>query len=235
MLDAPRETASRLSRPRCSHSARARCQRPSNSLVGVGVGAAALMCLPYLLNAPPTTEPFPMRRIGVDVGGTFTDVVVLDEESGSTSWLKLPTNAREPAVGVLEAMAASGVPLSEVSHVKVGTTLGVNAVLTRSGACTGLITTRGFRYVLEIRRPHRTRLFDPDEQLPEPLVPRDRRLEVSERMDADGHVVAALDEEGVRAAWRELRAAGVTSLAIVFLFSFENPEHEQRARDIVLR
>jgi N-methylhydantoinase A len=176
-----------------------------------------------------------MRRIGVDVGGTFTDVVVLDEESGSTSWLKLPTNEREPAVGVLEAMAASGVPLSEVSHVKVGTTLGVNAVLTRSGACTGLITTKGFRDVLEIRRTHRTRLFDLAEKLPEPLVPRDRRLEVSERMDADGNVVEPLDEEGVRAAWRALRAAGVTSLAIVFLFSFENPEHEQRAREIVLR
>ncbi|HEY7830210.1 MAG TPA: hydantoinase/oxoprolinase family protein [Solirubrobacteraceae bacterium] len=176
-----------------------------------------------------------MMRIGVDVGGTFTDVVVLDEESGSTSWLKLPTNEREPAVGVLEAMAATEVPLSEVSHVKVGTTLGVNAVLTRSGACTGLITTKGFRDVLEIRRTHRQRLFDLDEQIPEPLIPRDRRLEVSERMDADGNVVQALDEEGVRAAWLKLREAGVRSLAIVFLFSFENPSHEQRAREIVLR
>jgi N-methylhydantoinase A len=175
-----------------------------------------------------------MMRIGVDVGGTFTDVVVLDEESGSTSWLKVPTNEREPALGVLEAMAATGVPLSEVSHVKVGTTLGVNAVLTRSGACTGLITTKGFRDVLEIRRTHRQRLFDLDEQIPEPLVPRDRRLEVSERMDADGNVVRALDEEGVRAGWRALREQGVTSLAIVFLFSFENPEHERRAREIVL-
>jgi len=176
-----------------------------------------------------------MMRIGVDVGGTFTDVVVLDETSGSTSWLKVPTNAREPASGVLEAMATTGVALKDVSHVKVGTTLGVNAVLTRTGARTGLITTRGFRDVLEIRRTHRARLFDLDERIPEPLVPRDRRLEVTERIDADGEVVVALDEEGVRDAWRRLRGAGVRSLAIVFLFAFENPEHELRAREIVLR
>jgi N-methylhydantoinase A len=176
-----------------------------------------------------------MMRIGVDVGGTFTDVVVLDESNGATSWLKLPTNAREPATGVLEAMAATGVPLNEVSHVKVGTTLGVNAVLTRSGARTGLITTRGFRDVLEIRRTHRTRLFDLDERIPEPLVPRDRRLEVAERIDADGNVVEPLDEEGVLAAWRALRELGVRALAIVFLFSFENPEHELRAKEIVER
>jgi N-methylhydantoinase A len=175
-----------------------------------------------------------MMRIGVDVGGTFTDVVVLDEASGSTSWLKVPTNAREPASGVLEAMATTGVALKDVSHVKVGTTLGVNAVLTRTGARTGLITTRGFRDVLEIRRTHRARLFDLDEQIPDPLVPRDRRLEVTERIDADGEVVVPLDEEGVRAAWRRLRGAGVRSLAIVFLFAFENPEHELRAREIVL-
>jgi N-methylhydantoinase A len=176
-----------------------------------------------------------MRRIGVDVGGTFTDVVVLDEASGSTSWLKVPTNEREPAAGVLDALAAAEVPLGEVSHVKVGTTLGVNAVLTRMGACTGLITTRGFRDVLEIRRTHRARLFDLDERLPEPLVPRDRRLEVRERIDADGAVVEPLDEEGVRVAWRRLREQGVSSLAIVFLFAYENPVHEQRAREIVMR
>jgi N-methylhydantoinase A len=174
-----------------------------------------------------------MRRIGVDVGGTFTDVVVLDEASGSTSWLKVPTNEREPAAGVLAALAAAEVPLDEVSHVKVGTTLGVNAVLTRTGACTGLITTRGFRDVLEIRRTHRARLFDLDERLPEPLVPRDRRMEVSERIDADGAVVQALDEEEVRVAWRQLREQGVDSLAIVFLFAYENPVHERRAREIV--
>ncbi len=176
-----------------------------------------------------------MMRIGVDVGGTFTDVVVLDEAGGATRWLKVPTNEAELAAGVLDALAAAEVPMAEVSHVKVGTTLGVNAVLTRSGACTGLITTRGFRDVLEIRRTHRARLFDLDERIPDPLVPRDRRLEVTERMDAEGEVVEPLDEQGVRAAWRRLREQGVRSLAIVFLFAYENPAHELRAREIVLR
>ncbi|HEX4837109.1 MAG TPA: hydantoinase/oxoprolinase family protein [Solirubrobacteraceae bacterium] len=176
-----------------------------------------------------------MIRIGVDVGGTFTDVVVLDETSGSTSWLKVPTNEPAPADGVLDAIAATAVDCAQISHVKVGTTLGVNAILTRTGAPTGLITTKGFRDVLEIRRTHRTRLFDLDERLPDPLVARDLRLEVSERVDADGEVIVPLDEDGVRAAWRTLRDAGVTSLAIVFLFSFENPAHERRARDIVMQ
>jgi N-methylhydantoinase A len=175
-----------------------------------------------------------MIRVGVDVGGTFTDVVTLDEASGQTAWLKVLTDAEHPAEGVLEAIAASGVPPSEVSRVRLGTTLGVNSVLTRSGALTGLITTKGFRDVLEIRRTHRLRLFDLEERPPDPLVRRDLRMEVSERIDADGAVVRPLDEEGVRSAWRALRAQGVRSLAIVFLFAFENPEHERRAKEIVL-
>ena len=175
-----------------------------------------------------------MIRIGVDVGGTFTDVVTLDEASGTTLWLKAPTVDEHPADGVLGAIAASGVALSEVSHVRLGTTLGVNAVLTRTGASTGLITTRGFRDVLEIRRTHRRRLFDLEERIPAPLVPRDLRLEVAERVDAAGMVVTPLDEDGVRVAWRRLREGGVKALAIVFLFSFENPANERRAREIVL-
>jgi N-methylhydantoinase A len=175
-----------------------------------------------------------MIRIGVDVGGTFTDVVTLDESSGATSWLKVLTDEARPADGVLDAIAGSGVPANEVSRVRLGTTLGVNAVLTRTGALTGLITTAGFRDVLEIRRTHRTRLFDLEERPPDPLVPRDLRLEVSERVDADGTVITPLDEEGVRAAWQRLRTAGVRALAIVFLFAFENPEHERRAKEIVL-
>ena len=107
-----------------------------------------------------------MIRIGVDVGGTFTDVVTLDEASGRTAWLKVLTDEEEPATGVLGAIAASGVALEEVTHLRLGTTLGVNAVLTRTGARTGLITTAGFRDVLEIRRTHRERLFDLDERSP---------------------------------------------------------------------
>jgi N-methylhydantoinase A len=175
-----------------------------------------------------------MVRVGLDVGGTFTDVVGVDESTGATTWLKVPTNVDEPSAGVLDAIAATGADYGELSAVRLGTTLGVNALLTRTGAPTGLITTHGFRDVLEIRRTHRQSLFDLDERFPEPLVPRHLREEVVERVDAEGNVVRPLDEEGVRQAWRRLRAAGVEAVAIVFLFSFENPVHEQRAREIVL-
>ncbi|MEQ8718261.1 MAG: hydantoinase/oxoprolinase family protein [Acidimicrobiales bacterium] len=175
-----------------------------------------------------------MKRIGIDVGGTFTDVVVLDEESGATSWFKAPTDYGQPSDGIMHAFEESGVPAGDVSHVKVGTTLGLNAILTRGGARTGLLTTRGFRDVLEIRRTHRKKLFDLYETVPEPLVPRDLRLEIDERVSSDGGVVTPLDEDGVRRAWAELRDKGVTALAIAYLFSFENPDHEMRTKEIVL-
>jgi len=172
-------------------------------------------------------------RIGLDVGGTFTDVVAVDDTSGATTWLKVPTNVASPSEGVLDGIAATGVPYDAIAAIRLGTTLGVNALLTRTGTPTGLITTRGFRDVLEIRRTHRQSLFDLDERFPEPLVPRDRRLEVRERIDAEGNVVEPLDEDDVRRAWRRLRDAGVRAVAIVFLFSFENPTHERRAREII--
>jgi N-methylhydantoinase A len=175
-----------------------------------------------------------MTRIGLDVGGTFTDVVALDERTGATSWFKVPTNIASPSTGVLDAIAATAVTYEDIEAVRLGTTLGVNALLTGAGSRTGLITTRGFRDVLEIRRTHRQHLFDLNETFPEPLVPRDLRLEVDERIDAEGTEIRPLDEAGVRAAWRPLRDAGVDSVAVVFLFSFENPAHELRAREILL-
>ncbi len=174
-----------------------------------------------------------MRQLGIDVGGTFTDVVVLDETTGAVSCAKAATDYAQPAEGIMRAFDAAGVDGADVGHVKLGTTLGLNALLTRRGAETGLLTTAGFRDVLEIRRTHRDRLFDLDERIPPPLVPRHRRLEVTERVGADGGVVTPLDEESVRRGWRELRDQGVTSVAIAFLFSFKNPEHERRAREIV--
>ncbi|MEO3826260.1 hydantoinase/oxoprolinase family protein [Actinomadura sp. B10D3] len=174
-----------------------------------------------------------MKRIGIDVGGTFTDVVAMDETTGAVTCFKVPTDYDQPADGIMRAYDAAQVDGAAVNAVKLGTTLGLNAVLTRRGARTGLITTAGFRDVLEIRRTHRDRLFDLDETIPPPLVPRHLRLEAVERVGAGGEVVTPLDEDSVRRAWRELRAQGVTSVAIAFLFSFKNPAHERRARDVV--
>lgn len=173
-------------------------------------------------------------QMGIDVGGTFTDVVALDSATGATTWTKVSTNAESPSAGVLAAIEASQIPFSRIGSVRLGTTLGVNALLTRTGARTGLITTAGFRDVLEIRRTHRESLFDLDERFPEPLVPRHLRLEVRERVGADGTIVAPLEEEDVREAWRRFREAGVSALAVAFLFSFENPVHERRVRDLLI-
>ncbi|WP_072688455.1 hydantoinase/oxoprolinase family protein [Rhodococcus marinonascens] len=175
-----------------------------------------------------------MNRIGIDVGGTFTDVVILDEESGLARCFKAATDYLRPAEGIMAAFDAADVDGADVSHVKLGTTLAVNAILTRRGASTGLLTTAGFRDVLEIRRTHRERLFDLYETIPAPLVPRHLRKEVDERVDSSGKIITEIDEDGVRAAWRELREQGVTAIGISFLFSFRNPANELRVREIIL-
>src|SRR5262245_32270385 len=134
-------------------------------------------------------------HIGIDVGGTFTDVVALETGTGATKWTKVPTNVQSPGAGVLSAIEAAGIPYTRLATVRLGTTLGVNAILTRSGSRTGLITTDGFRDVLEIRRTHRQSLFDLNERFPEPLVPRQLRVEVRERLGADGSIVLPLEED----------------------------------------
>lgn len=176
-----------------------------------------------------------MKRVGIDVGGTFTDVVVVDEETGLTTCHKAPTDRYQPADGIMAAYSSVNVAGSDISHVRVGTTLGLNALLTRSGPLTGLLTTAGFRDVLEIRRTHRERLYDLDEKIAPPLVDRPFRLEIAERIGAEGEVVVPLDEDSVRRAWATLRDAGVTSVAVSFLFSFKNPAHERLARGVIER
>ncbi len=176
-----------------------------------------------------------MRRVlGVDVGGTFTDVISIDEAGGTVRVVKVPTTPDDQSVGFMAGIQAVGHDgLGEIDVVCHGTTTGTNAVLERKGAKCGLITTRGFRDTLELgmrTRPHAYGLFG--EYVP--LIPRSLRLEVEERMDADGDVVRALDEDEVREAARRLRAAGVESVLIAFLHSYANPAHEQRALELVL-
>ncbi len=172
------------------------------------------------------------QLFGVDVGGTFTDLVVLDAETGEVSFAKAPTTPSDPADGVLAAIAKSTLDLPNASTFFHGTTLGINTVLEHKGAVTGVITTRGFRDVLEIAR-----MGWPMYQLhwdqPPPLVPRALRREVSERVRADGVVLTPLAEDEVLAEAGRLVAEGVASIAVCFLHSYAFPQHERRAGQLI--
>lgn len=176
-------------------------------------------------------------RIGVDIGGTFTDLVMLDSRDGRLFNGKVLTtpHAPEEAVlrGVREMLDRHGVAAREVRHVIHGTTLVANALIERRGVPTGLITTRGFRDVLEIGTELRHDTYDLFMQVPEPLVPRRLRLGVPERLMPDGSELEPLDEDAAREAARTLAAAGVKAVAVSFLHSFRNPAHERRMREIL--
>ncbi len=175
-------------------------------------------------------------RIGIDVGGTFTDLVLLDE-SGATTFHKLPSTPKTPHVapidGVVHLLKAAKVRPQDVEFVGLGTTVATNMLLERKGAPTGLITTEGFRDLLEIARQKRPLVFDPFTPKPKPLIAREHRLGVRERVTYDGAVLTPLAEDDVAAAAKALRGAGIVSVAICFLHSYANPAHEQRAAAIV--
>ena len=176
-----------------------------------------------------------MSRIaGIDVGGTFTDLVLVDEASGEVRLAKVPTTTDNQAFGVLAALDETGVPLAALAAIVHGTTTTTNAMLERKHARVGLITTRGFRDVLELGRRTRPRPYGLTGAF-RPLVERELRCEVEERMDADGAVVRELDEAEVESAARRLAALGAESIVIHFLHSYINPAHENRAAEIVRR
>jgi N-methylhydantoinase A/oxoprolinase/acetone carboxylase beta subunit len=174
-------------------------------------------------------------RVGIDVGGTFTDAVAIDSAGGEKRWAKVPTTPPGFIEGVVESVRALDVDLSSVSEMAVhATTIGINAVVEGKFPPTGLICTQGFRDFLEIRRTRRPDLYNPWWNKPEPLVPRHHRIGARERIGADGEVVEPLHEADVRDAVRFLRTEGVESYAVCTLFSFKNPVHEERIRDIIL-
>ena len=168
---------------------------------------------------------------GIDVGGTFTDLILLDQASGAVRVAKQPTTVDNQAFGVLAALEAADAPLAQLANISHGTTTTTNALLERKIARVGLITTQGFRDVLELGRRTRPSPYGLKGSF-EPLIPRDLRLEVPERMDADGKVLTPLDEDAVRAAAEALVAKGCEALVIHFLHSYRNPAHERRAAEI---
>ncbi len=176
-------------------------------------------------------------RVGVDSGGTFTDICLLDETSGRIAVWKVSSTPADPAQavarGVEEALARAAAPAGAVSYFGHGTTVATNALIQRRGAPTGLITSDGFRDLLEIGRQKRPDLYDLQADKPPVLVARALRREVPERLRHDGHIETALDETAVRGAARVLREAGARAVAICFLYSFLDPAHETAARRIV--
>jgi len=171
------------------------------------------------------------KLVGVDVGGTFTDLVLVDEATGQVRVAKVPTTVANQAAGVQAALARASAGAAELKVIVHGTTTATNALLERKGARTGLITTRGFRDVLELGRRTRPTPYGLKGTF-EPLVPRDLRLEVDERVDAEGEVVVPLALDQVREAVSRLRARGVEALVIHFIHSYLNDHHERRAREI---
>lgn len=170
--------------------------------------------------------------VGVDVGGTFTDLILIDQKTKAVQIAKVPSTLDNQAFGVLNALNEAGVDLASLALIVHGTTTTTNAVLERKLSKTGLITTRGFRDVLELGRRTRPQPYGMKGTFL-PIIPRDLRLEVSERIDATGSVVTPLDESEVAAAARQLLEDGCESVVIHFLHPYANPAHEQRAREIV--
>ena len=176
-------------------------------------------------------------RLGVDVGRTFTDGILIDEKTGETRIAKVPSTPSDPSVGFLEAveriLGEAGIEASDVGYLVHGTTVATNTIIEGKLAPTGFITTEGFRDMLEIQRQIRPSLYDLLFEKPRPLAPRYLCFGIPERLDAAGTVLTPLDEQAVAAAAAQLKEAGVEALAVCYLHTYRNPAHERRTREIV--
>lgn len=174
-----------------------------------------------------------MWRVGVDVGGTFTDLFAWEEGTGQHRTAKVLTTKRDRSEGVIAAVKLSGVPFDQIAYFMHGTTTATNALLERNYPDAAFITTEGFRDTLEIGRQSREFLYDPYQQKPKPLIKRRHRFTVGGRMSAKGEERRPLDEAGLREIAAEIARRGIQAVGIGFINSYANPAHEQRARDIV--
>jgi len=168
-----------------------------------------------------------MSRLSTDVGGTFTDGVLLDEDTGAIKVSKVSSTPKNPAIGTIQCMERFEIPLSEVSFLVHGTTVVINALLEGKGAKTALITTKGFRDVLEIGRSNRTEMYNALYKKPTPLVPRYLRLEVKERMGSDSKVLIPLEIGDLAQIIEQMRKKEVESIAVCLINAYANPKHEQ--------
>jgi N-methylhydantoinase A/oxoprolinase/acetone carboxylase beta subunit/N-methylhydantoinase B/oxoprolinase/acetone carboxylase alpha subunit len=185
------------------------------------------------------TRPGDRFRVGVDIGGTFTDFVLVDGVTGRVRLYKCLTTPKDPSAGALEGLEellrSAGLRFADLGVVVHGTTLVTNAIIERNGSPLGLLTTRGFRDILEMGTEQRYDIYDLFLRFPDPLVPRAFRREVDERMDRDGRVVTKIDLGQARRAVAELVEAGIEAIAISFLHAYRNPAHERAVADMIRR
>jgi N-methylhydantoinase A len=178
-------------------------------------------------------------RAGADIGGTFTDLILVNDETGELTVGKALTTPGDPSEAVesvlADALQRSGTPAEAVEHIIHGTTLVTNTIIERKGARTALLTTKGFRDAVEIGRENRYELYDIFLDMPRPLVPRYLRFEIDERSFADGTVERPLPTDELEALVRELKEKGVEAIAVSLLHSYANPEHERQAAQIIAR
>ena len=176
-------------------------------------------------------------HLGIDVGGTFTDFVLLDESTHELMVWKTLTSSPDPSTGVAEGLAqitqTDDTLLKQVSYIVHGTTLGANTVIERTGAKTALITTQGFRDILEMQRQRRPKLYDLFQDKPEPIIPRHHVFEVTERVRYDGEVISHLSKDDVVGVCQLLREQNFESVAVSFLHSYVNNEHELQTRQLL--
>src|SRR5712692_1532151 len=172
-------------------------------------------------------------RIAVDVGGTFTDVIVLDEQMNTLRLEKVETTPQDPARGVLQSFEKADARLSDIDYFVHGTTLGLNALLTRTGARVAIVTTKGFRDIDELGRTSRDPMYDFKYRKPKTLVPRYLAFEVTERSDFQGNVLTPFDHAEAAAVARQIRTLGVEAVAVCFLHSYANPTHELAMEEVL--
>ena len=172
-------------------------------------------------------------RVAVDVGGTFTDVFIFNEVSGEIQVTKVPSTPHNPSLAIVAGIAKAGIRLSEVTLFSHGTTVGTNALITRNLPLTGMVNTKGFRDVIEIRRSTKEDLWDVYKDVAPPYVRRRDRLEVDERIDANGNVIKPLNEEEVRKVAGLLKKKEVKAVAVCLMNSYTNSTHEKRTKEIL--
>ncbi|MFQ6123745.1 MAG: hydantoinase/oxoprolinase family protein [Candidatus Heimdallarchaeota archaeon] len=172
-------------------------------------------------------------RIGIDIGGAFTDLVGYDASTKELKWVKVESTPKDLSIGVIDCVTRSGIPLEEFEQIIHGQTVVINTIIERKGVKVGLITTKGHRDVLELQRANRRDMYNFRYKKPESLVPRFLRLEIDERTMADGTILTDLNEEQVAEAAKKLVGEGGEAICVAFLNSYASPEHERRAGAII--